>query len=361
MSAIVELGLRNGHAGHAIGPHLKELIDGFLQIVLEHAPGADADDLESFLAGIRDIRGQIASADHYQAVRRLAAVALGACEQFLKRSRRHFSTRERELTETIAILRDTAFRVLGDTDFHDELRASSRRVRSLAQLEDIRKLKSHLVEEAAALEQAVEAKQRRDREAMTALAAQVESLQSRLSLAEEQAAIDPLTKVSNRTGFDRALARLVRAAHAAGEPLAVALLDIDFFKQINDTHGHPVGDRVLLCAAQWIGGAVRHTDIVARLGGDEFAAILPGSELATAEARLSTVISRIASQSFEYDDDGGRRMVQFTMSCGLTQLGPGEKEVDLLRRADQALYDAKSRGRNRVVARKRSLLASLLG
>jgi diguanylate cyclase (GGDEF)-like protein len=156
------------------------------------------------------------------------------------------------------------------------------------------------------------------------------------------------------------LTKMIDSARRTGTPLALAMVDVDLFKQINDTHGHVVGDRVLLCTAQWLKSAVRHTDFVARYGGEEFAVVLMDADLPNAEGRLRQVLEDIAGRSYEYDAEGERRSVRFTVSCGVSQLAAYDTERDLIQRADQGLYEAKQRGRNRVVGKKASRLAKFL-
>jgi diguanylate cyclase len=368
---LVELGLRKPGAP-AAGPapaagapgasQLKSLIDAFLKIFSEVAPAADPKESDSFRETVKDFRDQIALADHDQEIRRLASGAVRACEQFLRKSRHYYATREQDLTEALTILQGAARKAVGESSsFNEQVRATSDRVRGLSQLDDIRELKKRVTEEASTLERAVEEKQKRDEQTMATLTQKVEVLQAHLSKAEEEASLDPLTKIPNRGTFDRSLAKQVASAKATKKPMSLAMLDIDHFKKINDTHGHPIGDRVILCVAQWVSGALRHTDLVARYGGEEFGVIMPDADLAAAESRFQQVLQQIAARSFEYDADGEKRSVRFTVSCGVTQLTPSDTEQDLVQRADQALYDAKKQGRNRVIAKKRSKLGGLFG
>ena len=175
-----------------------------------------------------------------------------------------------------------------------------------------------------------------------------------------EASIDPLTKIANRGAFDQVFARMIDHARMTKQPLSMALIDLDRFKAINDTHGHPIGDRVLLCAANWLSRGLRHSDFIARYGGEEFAVLFRDTRLADVESRLNQVLGEIARQSYEYEQDGGTKVVRFTASAGAAEWSPGETTHDLVRRADEALYDAKRNGRNRVVARKRRLLGALL-
>ncbi len=360
MQDLVELGLRTPvPAQHSV---LKEVVDAFLNAMAQRPPGADDKDLAAFVEALKASRRDLALAETELEARRLAMRAARTCEQFLRHSQQYYVTRETELREMIEILLATASLLAGDsTEFSAQIRSTSDRFRNLAQLEDIRELKRKLNDEAASLQRVVEAKLKRDEESLATLAKRVQTLQSHLQRAEVQISLDPLTKIANRRSFEQSLSRLVKAARQAGTALSVAMLDVDHFKQINDTHGHPIGDRVLLCTAQWITGALRQTDVVARYGGEEFVAILPGAELLPAERRFQVVISQIAERNFEYDAGEALKSVRFTVSCGVAQLTGDESESDLIQRADQALYEAKRQGRNQVVSKKRSTLGGIFG
>lgn len=369
MREVVELGLRRPDttseevAVQASGPTpLKGLIEAFLEVFSDFAPAAEDRDVAEFAATVQDFRAQIAVSDHEQDIRHLAARSVRACEHFLKQSKHYFATREGEIAEVIAMLRRTAQHLAGDSSgFHADVLATSARFKGMVQLDDIRELKRALASEAAALQKIIETKQKRDQEMLSSLVERVVTLQTHLHEVEEQAWLDPITKIPNRGMFDRSLIKLMQAARFSGTSLVLVLLDIDNFKEINDTHGHPIGDRVLLCCSQWISGAIRDADVVARYGGEEFAVILLDTDLAAAEARFGDVIAQIAGRSFEYEIDGVGKSVRFTVSCGISQLAAQDTEIELVHRADQALYDAKRQGRNRVVARKRSLLGGLFG
>jgi len=374
MSDVVELGLRKVIVGSEpssllqdrpaeAGVHsLKGLAEGFLRLMAEFSPDAADEDTRTFAAGIKDFREQIARSSHDQETRRLTIAALRACEQFLRKSRHFHSTRQQELRDLIGILRDTARHVAGDnSEFHAAMQAITDRFCGMSQIDDIHELKKQMADEASTLQSTLESKQKRDADVMSALAERVEMLQKNLNDAEEQLSLDPLTKVTNRGAFDRAIARAVKHPHRTKVPLSLAMLDIDHFKKINDTCGHPIGDRVILCVAQWITAAVRHTDLVARYGGEEFVVILEDADLSAAEKRFTAVLKQIADRSFEYQADGETRALRFTMSCGVAQFAAGESAQDLVHRADQALYDAKKSGRNRVLARRRSVLSGLFG
>lgn len=163
----------------------------------------------------------------------------------------------------------------------------------------------------------------------------------------ELARRDELTSLFNRRMFIELFERELALSQHEKLPLTLAILDIDWFKRINDTCGHGAGDRVLRQVAQTIEQALRPRDIVARIGGEEFALLIPGLELDAALAHADAI--RIAVQNAEYFlDDGQAHRV--TISIGLAlRNAERDNRSSLLRAADVALYQAKQGGRNRCV------------
>jgi len=164
---------------------------------------------------------------------------------------------------------------------------------------------------------------------------------------ETQAQMDALTEVANRRHFldlgNRALAQARRHRY----PLTVLMLDIDHFKQVNDTYGHQVGDRVLRTFAQLCKQSLREEDLLGRIGGEEFAIILPHADIEAACANARRIRERFASTIIRLAD-----AVQFScsVSIGVSDLNPSHLSLEeLLQQADLALYQAKHEGRNRVV------------
>jgi len=125
------------------------------------------------------------------------------------------------------------------------------------------------------------------------------------------------------------------------------MLDIDHFKQVNDTYGHPVGDRVLQAVTLACLDALRQNDSLGRLGGEEFVALLPGTD-AEGALLVAERLRRQVAEAATVLDEGGAEL-RVTVSLGIAMLEPGEASAgDLLQRADAALYRAKEAGRNRV-------------
>jgi two-component system, cell cycle response regulator len=156
---------------------------------------------------------------------------------------------------------------------------------------------------------------------------------------------DGLTGLSNRRAFGEALAREFSRSARYRRPLSLLLLDIDFFKNINDTHGHLAGDMALRTLGQLLRGNLRREDIVGRIGGEEFAVILPEIDLDGARVVAEKIRNLVAENTFKYDEI----TMQFTVSIGVVIQRREDTDPDeLLRRADELLYTAKRSGRNKV-------------
>jgi two-component system, cell cycle response regulator len=163
----------------------------------------------------------------------------------------------------------------------------------------------------------------------------------------ELATRDALTGLLNRRAFDALLAEETERARRLGHPLALVLLDLDNFKAINDTHGHPAGDAVLVAAARVLASEVRSIDRVARIGGEEFAVVLMETAADGALAAAWRLVEAIRKRTVEA---GAGVELGFTASAGVAVLpAHGESGGGLLATADAALYEAKRGGRDRAV------------
>ena len=156
---------------------------------------------------------------------------------------------------------------------------------------------------------------------------------------------DELTALPNRRAFTRRLEDEVARVQRYGYPLSLALIDLDGFKGINDTYGHPAGDEVLRTFSTGILTMFRHHDMVSRYGGEEFAVLLPNTDLEGAMRALRKVQKRATETTFQFN---GTAMQMPTFSAGLALYKPGETPGNLIERADSALYRAKRLGRNRI-------------
>jgi two-component system cell cycle response regulator len=176
-----------------------------------------------------------------------------------------------------------------------------------------------------------------------------ERLRDNVQLSIEAAITDALTGLHNRRYMESHLGTLVEQATARGKPLSVLVLDIDYFKAINDTYGHDAGDDVLREFAVRIRKSIRGIDLACRYGGEEFVIVMPETDMAVAATVAERLRRRIATEPFAIEQGG--RAIDVTISIGLAGLeSVGDGALTLLKRADQALYRAKRDGRNRVVA-----------
>ena len=165
----------------------------------------------------------------------------------------------------------------------------------------------------------------------------------------EMAITDALTGLHNRRYMESHLTTLAEQASAHRRPLALMLLDIDYFKSINDSFGHDAGDDVLREFATRVRKSIRGIDLACRYGGEEFVVVMPETDLHVASLVAERLRRSIAGEPFAVSK--GARRIEVTISIGLTTLEHnGESVADVLKRADNALYRAKHEGRNRVVA-----------
>ena len=174
-----------------------------------------------------------------------------------------------------------------------------------------------------------------------------EQLRKSVQASMEMAVTDSLTGLFNRRYLETHLAQLVGHAINRGKPLSVITLDVDYFKTVNDTHGHQAGDRVLQELAGRIRGAIRGVDLACRTGGEEFVVVLPGTEIGIAQRVAERLRQAVANRPFTAAPGFA---LNITISAGVAALNGIDDNVDtILKQADQALYRAKREGRNCVI------------
>ena len=178
------------------------------------------------------------------------------------------------------------------------------------------------------------------------LRAMAASLSARSETLEHAALTDALTGMQNRRYFDDALREYIEEFRRIGKPVGLIVLDLDHFKNVNDTHGHDAGDKVLRAVAGCLRDMTRYHDVVARLGGEEFAVVAPNMS----EERLQKFAERIRGAVAGMAVLTGNVSLKVTTSVGLAVWDGRESAEDFYRRADRLLYRAKRMGRNRVCA-----------
>ncbi|HWX89250.1 MAG TPA: PleD family two-component system response regulator [Rhizomicrobium sp.] len=174
-------------------------------------------------------------------------------------------------------------------------------------------------------------------------------LRHNVQLSLEMAITDQLTGLHNRRYMSRHLDTLISGAQQKGRPLAFVIMDIDFFKRVNDSHGHDIGDEVLKEFAARISANVRGIDLACRYGGEEFVVAMPDTDIAFATNIAERLRQSIETTPIKISRAPGQ--LSITISIGIARCeGEGDTAEQLLQRADQALYRAKRTGRNKVVA-----------
>ncbi len=181
-------------------------------------------------------------------------------------------------------------------------------------------------------------------------------LQDTMTQLSFAASHDNFTGLLNRGSIETLLQTNMTECNKTGTPFSAIMVDVDFFKQVNDTCGHDVGDKVLLQVAHTIQNHIRPTDFAGRWGGDEFVILLPGHDLETAKKIAERLRENIYITGLMPDN------TPITASFGVTTSLPGESETDFYKRMDNALYQAKEAGKNQVILLEpRKVIATLLG
>jgi len=265
---------------------------------------------------------------------------------FAEREREYLEHRDAELRRIIQVLTDGLASVgHGAAVYHRRLQDNGNRLEAASRLSDLVKMRAAITAEVQGLRSAIAERQAEERTTTQALQSEIEVLRQNVVRAENQARTDPLTGAANRGVFDDELGRLCDLAASGQERFALMFADIDHFKAINDTYGHPTGDRVLTAFVGFLRARVRKGDTVARCGGEEFGVILPGAALRPTVRKARRMLGELARSDWEVDPT---TKLKFTASVGVTTWQDGDDPAAVIERVDRALYRAKHDGRNRV-------------
>ena len=178
-------------------------------------------------------------------------------------------------------------------------------------------------------------------------AKELETLREKFKLTQAEALTDFLTAVANRKGFDQKIKSLIDKAKIGEIALCLLMVDVDHFKNFNDTHGHIIGDQILKFIAKKIKETVRGRDYVARYGGEEFAVLLPRTSLSGAKS-VAENIRQFFDQAKLKTSSGDKQLGNITVSVGVSCYRKGDSVESFIKRSDKALYFAKNSGRNMV-------------
>ncbi len=177
---------------------------------------------------------------------------------------------------------------------------------------------------------------------------EIEQLKGKLDTARKQATVDSLTNLNNRRGFDAALAKAIKNCRSSKKDFCLMILDIDHFKRVNDTHGHLVGDKVLIGIAKQLLNHMRGNDYLSRYGGEEFAILLLDTPI-TGAFTVAENLRRTIGRSRLKHSSTGQKIGKVTTSIGIASYDSNETAENLIDRCDKALYRAKSLGRDRTI------------
>ncbi len=270
----------------------------------------------------------------------------------IKRQNDYIKEKEVELKDIIDIL--TKALVEFDSEnkiFNEIVYSQSEKLDEITRLEDIKIIKRKLKEEIAIIKKNVLDKQAMDKKKVEHLSIKIGSLNVELEKVTTTSMTDGLTGVYNRMGLDKFLNELVEKNLIIHFPFSLLIMDIDNFKIINDTHGHQVGDRIILALVENCKKFMRGDDIIARYGGDEFVAILPKASLKNAIKKAKYICNAIAENKYSLDNIK-KKPLMFTISIGVSAYRKNDTITTVLERADKALYLTKEKGKNNVYSEK---------
>jgi diguanylate cyclase len=231
------------------------------------------------------------------------------------------------------------------SEYGSHLADVSEKIEHAESIEDLGKIVSVIVQDTRKM---VEQNQKLELQLVNS-SQQVTELRQNLDNVKKEAMTDGLTGLHNRKAFDKHIRDCVEEAASMGSSLSLLMLDIDHFKNFNDSFGHQVGDQVLRLVARTLIDGVKGRDIAARYGGEEFAIILPDTPLSAA-LKVADALRRNVENKDVVNKSNQAHLGQITLSVGVATYEKKEGIADFISRADAALYRAKKDGRNRVFA-----------
>jgi len=281
----------------------------------------------------------------------------GGLNQFVNAHRQH---EKKYVSESLRDLREvllTFTQTIGQTVLDDQ-ETDRQMVKHLGELQtaseasSAEEMKKALLLAVEGISQVMVERKQRQQAHVEILGSKLQTMQAELGQARVQMTLDPLTKLYNRAALDTQLERIVGLSLLAGSPASVLMIDVDHFKQVNDTFGHRAGDAILQqFADRLVSTFLRKSDFIARYGGEEMAVLLQSDGLAISSKIAERFLEIVKRKPFEHEGDE----IPITVSIGLAELNPGESVASWIERADRALYQAKKTGRDRVCVASQTL------
>jgi diguanylate cyclase len=234
-------------------------------------------------------------------------------------------------------------------DYHEKIDVYSRKISQAPDIVTLNKILDDVMRDTRSAQN--EALRSRDemiraRQEVQEAENRIHMLESKLEQMSELVREDQLTGSLNRRGLDDVFERELSRSERRHTPFCIAMLDLDDFKKLNDTHGHQAGDEALIHLVKVVKETLRTMDVIARFGGEEFLIMLPDTPLEEATQTVTRVQRELTKQIFMHNNE----RLLITFSAGVALRGPSEDQVSMIKRADEALYKAKRAGKNRVIA-----------
>ncbi len=313
------------------------------------------EDLDSgkFKNKIDHLAENFTSRENPKRLKRIFNIYKDTVLSFFDTTKRYLQEKDKEFKDIIKLLTGGMSALNTDNrEFNYSINEHTSQLEKLNILDDIRTIKTKLQEEVTSIKDAVKEKEKTDNQRLMEMSETVTALKEDLLKAKTASMTDKLTGAFNRLAFDKHIEAKIKNMGIRWSYFSALMIDIDNFKNINDTQGHLVGDRVIAATVQTCKTFLRKNDFIARYGGEEFVIILDGASLKNATKKADTICKKIALTDFIIDKKEPKKFLSFTVSIGIATFREGDTPISLLDRSDKALYVAKNSGKNKVVNEK---------
>ena len=319
----------------------------------EFAFGCEEAEIDKFKRNVNELAERLISDEKTKRLEHVFDRYKKILSKFISDCKLYFREKEKEYKNIIKLLTEGITSINIDSkEFNAALMEQGARLEKINALTDIKELKEHLKEEVKNLRCTVRNKVEKDSKSLEMLAEKVTVLKKDLEKAEAASMTDGLTGVFNRLAFDMHINSLMENVNLRWTSFALLMIDIDNFKNINDTYGHIVGDRVIIAAVQACKKFLRKNDFIARYGGEEFVLVFEGMSLRNAQKKADEICKKISLTDFVIDKEKSNEALSFTISAGISIFKEGDSAHTVIDRADKALYVAKTSGKNKAVSER---------
>ncbi|MGR3219871.1 MAG: GGDEF domain-containing protein [Candidatus Anammoxibacter sp.] len=269
---------------------------------------------------------------------------------FIKQRKASSDEKDTEFKSIISVLTEGITSINNENqEYNKGMLDHSAKLSEIGRIDNIKEIREGLKRGVDRIKDIVTGKIESDRKMLKTLSNEVSALKGNLKEAETQSSIDKLTGIYNRRAFDSHIKKLVDNAKIVWSPFAVMMIDIDNFKLVNDTHGHLIGDKVIVAVVSVTKAILRKDDFLARFGGEEFVVVMDRSSLKDAIIRARAICTAVSKLQFVVDKEKPEEKLKITVSIGVSSMQDDDTDLITIDRADKALYRAKRAGKNRAV------------